>query len=108
MPNIGPLELVVVLIIALVVFGPKRLPELGRSLGRGIREFRGSVTGEHRYEEDDDESPATPPAIESPKPPSEQTAKGETAEPDRDSASESPKPPSEQAAEGETAAHDRD
>jgi sec-independent protein translocase protein TatA len=52
MPNVGPLELVVVLIIALVVFGPKRLPELGRSLGRGIREFRGSVSGE---KDDDDE-----------------------------------------------------
>jgi sec-independent protein translocase protein TatA len=45
MPNIGPLEIVVVLIIALVVFGPKRLPELGKSMGRGIREFRGSITG---------------------------------------------------------------
>ena len=44
-PSIGPLELVVVLIIALVVFGPKRLPELGGSLGKGIREFRTSVTG---------------------------------------------------------------
>jgi sec-independent protein translocase protein TatA len=51
--NIGPLEIIVVLIIALIVFGPKRLPELGRSLGRGIREFRGSVTGDH---DDDDES----------------------------------------------------
>jgi sec-independent protein translocase protein TatA len=51
--NIGPLEIVVVLIIALIVFGPKRLPELGRSLGRGIREFRGSVSGEH----DDDDEP---------------------------------------------------
>ena len=38
--NIGPLEIIVVLIIALIVFGPKRLPELGSSLGRGIREFR--------------------------------------------------------------------
>lgn len=49
--NIGPLEIIVVLIIALVVFGPKRLPELGRSLGKGIREFRGSIGGDH----DDDE-----------------------------------------------------
>ena len=49
--NIGPLEIVVVLIIALVVFGPKRLPELGRSLGKGIREFRGSLGGD----DDDDE-----------------------------------------------------
>jgi sec-independent protein translocase protein TatA len=54
MPNIGPLELVVVLIIALIVFGPKRLPELGRSLGKGIREFRGSVSGDKH---DDDEPP---------------------------------------------------
>jgi len=50
--NIGPLEIIVVLIIALIVFGPKRLPELGSSLGRGIREFRNTVTGE---KSDDDE-----------------------------------------------------
>lgn len=61
--NIGPLEIIVVLIIALVVFGPKRLPELGRSLGRGIREFRGSVSGEHD-DDDDDERPAPPAGIE--------------------------------------------
>jgi sec-independent protein translocase protein TatA len=42
-PNIGPLEIAIVLIIVLIIFGPKRLPELGRSLGRGIREFRGSI-----------------------------------------------------------------
>jgi sec-independent protein translocase protein TatA len=59
--NIGPLEIIVVLIIALVVFGPKRLPELGRSLGKGIREFRGSVTGD---DEDDEERPASPAEIE--------------------------------------------
>jgi sec-independent protein translocase protein TatA len=46
MPNIGPLELAIVLIIALVIFGPKRLPELGRSMGRGIREFKSSVSGD--------------------------------------------------------------
>ena len=45
MPNIGPLELVIVLVIALIIFGPKKLPQLGSSLGRGIREFRSSVTG---------------------------------------------------------------
>jgi sec-independent protein translocase protein TatA len=44
--NIGPLEIGIVLIIALVVFGPKRLPDLGHSLGKGLREFKGSVTGE--------------------------------------------------------------
>ena len=52
--NIGPLEIIVVLIIALVVFGPKRLPELGSSLGRGIREFRSTVTGEKDDDDDDD------------------------------------------------------
>jgi sec-independent protein translocase protein TatA len=51
--NIGPLEIVVVLIIALIVFGPKRLPELGRSLGKGIREFRGSLSGDSGDEEDE-------------------------------------------------------
>jgi sec-independent protein translocase protein TatA len=52
MPNVGPLELAVVLIIALLVLGPKRLPEVGRSLGNGIREFKESLSTEHR---DDDE-----------------------------------------------------
>ncbi len=47
MPNVGPLEILLVLIVALVVFGPKRLPDLGHSLGKGIREFKGSVTGEN-------------------------------------------------------------
>lgn len=54
--NIGPLEIIVVLIIALVVFGPKRLPELGRSLGKGIREFRGSVTGDR--DDEDEQRPS--------------------------------------------------
>jgi sec-independent protein translocase protein TatA len=53
--NIGLPEILVVLVIALIVFGPKRLPELGRSLGRGIREFRSSISGH-----DDDESEKKP------------------------------------------------
>jgi sec-independent protein translocase protein TatA len=53
MPNIGPLEIVVILIIALIVFGPKRLPELGRSMGKGIREFKGSLTGDNKDDDDD-------------------------------------------------------
>lgn len=61
MPNIGPMEILIVLVIALVVFGPKRLPELGKSVGKGIREFRGSVTGDHS---DSDEE--TPIAVEQP------------------------------------------
>ena len=44
MPNVGPLEIAVVLVIVLVVFGPKRLPELGKSMGKGIREFKGSLS----------------------------------------------------------------
>ena len=45
MPNIGPMEIAIVLIIALIVFGPSKLPELGKSAGKGFREFKDSVTG---------------------------------------------------------------
>ena len=55
--SIGPTELIIVLAIVLVIFGPKRLPGLGRSLGSGMREFRDSVTGraDRDLDEDDDD-----------------------------------------------------
>jgi sec-independent protein translocase protein TatA len=54
--NIGWQGLVIILIVLLVIFGPKRLPEMGRSLGRGMREFKESITGK-----DDDEPREIPP-----------------------------------------------
>lgn len=44
MPNIGPMELIIVLAIALIVLGPKKLPEVGRSIGRGMREFKDGLS----------------------------------------------------------------
>lgn len=63
MPGIGPMELIVVLVIALIVLGPKRLPSAGRSLGDGIRQFKGAIAGgdaqpEPAGEEPDAERPA--------------------------------------------------
>ncbi|MFC3833279.1 MULTISPECIES: twin-arginine translocase TatA/TatE family subunit [Deinococcus] len=45
MPNIGAPELIMILLVALVVFGPRKLPELGKSLGAGLREFRKVTSG---------------------------------------------------------------
>lgn len=50
MPNIGPMELVLLLVLALLLFGAKRLPEIGRSLGTGMREFKDSVSGKSHAE----------------------------------------------------------
>src|SRR6266566_6016699 len=49
--GIGPLELIIVLVIVLVIFGPKRLPQLGKSLGSGMREFKDAVTGKNKDDE---------------------------------------------------------
>jgi sec-independent protein translocase protein TatA len=59
MPSIGPLEIGIVLLIVLVVFGPKRLPDLGRSLGTGMREFKESITGGKGKDDDDEVSKLT-------------------------------------------------
>jgi sec-independent protein translocase protein TatA len=58
MPNIGPLEIAIVLAIVLLIFGPKRLPGLGKQLGTGMREFKESITGKDKDNDDDDARPA--------------------------------------------------
>jgi sec-independent protein translocase protein TatA len=82
--GIGPLELVIVLVIVLVVFGPKRLPSLGRQLGAGMREFKDSVTGKDRDHDDDDDD-ARPTLSPS-------TSSTATAEPVADERSGEPQP----------------
>jgi sec-independent protein translocase protein TatA len=62
MPEIGISGLIILLVVALLVFGPKRLPEIGRSLGRGMREFKDSVTGQ-------DDKPELPPTAGDKTPP---------------------------------------
>jgi sec-independent protein translocase protein TatA len=56
--QIGPLEIGIVLVIVLLIFGPKRLPGLGKSLGTGMREFKDSITGKDSDSERDDDAPA--------------------------------------------------
>jgi TatA/E family protein of Tat protein translocase len=52
--NISPLEIAVLAVIALIVLGPQRLPEMARSVGRGMREFRAALTSDSRDDEDDE------------------------------------------------------
>ena len=59
--GIGATELIILLLVVLVVFGPKRLPEMGRSLGRGMREFKESISGR----DDDDERDRGPAGLPS-------------------------------------------
>jgi len=54
--SVGPMELVIVLVIALIILGPKRLPEAGKSLGRGMREFKNSIAGMAGNDEDEERS----------------------------------------------------
>ena len=59
MPNIGPTELIIVLVIVLLIFGPKRLPGLGKQLGTGMREFKESISGATKFDDDDDDDRRT-------------------------------------------------
>ena len=69
MPTPGPLEIIIILVIVLLIFGPKRLPDLGRSLGSGMRNFKDSLTGKDK----DDDEPAELTSTE-PKPAERQPA----------------------------------
>jgi sec-independent protein translocase protein TatA len=69
MPDVGFPELVVILVIALLVFGPGKLPELGRSLGRSLREFRQAIHGDHP-------GPGTPAASSQPNDPARLPSRG--------------------------------
>jgi sec-independent protein translocase protein TatA len=66
MPNIGTTEILLLLLLALLLFGARRLPEIGRSMGRGLREFKDSVTGKERDEPP--ELPPAPPEVSEPAP----------------------------------------
>ena len=76
MPNVGPLEIAGLLLLALLLFGAKRLPEIGKSLGKGMREFKSAITGK----DDDDEDVA--PELPAPKAPETVAASAGTREHD--------------------------
>ena len=72
MPKIGPMELLIILGIALLIFGPKNLPKLGKSLGKTVKSVRDGMDG--KYDEDadapvvvvQDPAPVAPPVVETP------------------------------------------
>ncbi|HWH43587.1 MAG TPA: twin-arginine translocase TatA/TatE family subunit [Thermoleophilaceae bacterium] len=76
---IGATELIIILVIVLIVFGAKRVPELGRSLGTGMREFKESVTGKDR-EGDEPQELARPAPADTPAPAPETVAADEPAD----------------------------
>jgi Tat protein translocase TatB subunit len=99
--NVGPLELIVVLIIALIVLGPQRLPEVARSVGRGMREFRSALEREHDDEDEEHREhelePAEPEAAE-PEATAPEAAEPATARPATPAAAAATAPPPSPAA----------
>jgi sec-independent protein translocase protein TatA len=67
--SIGWQGAVVIILVLLLVFGPKRLPEMGRSLGRGMREFKDSVSGNDQEDSEPEKIELTAPASSTPVPP---------------------------------------
>jgi sec-independent protein translocase protein TatA len=68
MAGIGVPELIIVLVILLVIFGPKRLPGAGKALGTGMREFKDSISGKGSKDDDAEERPALTPSVTTPPP----------------------------------------
>jgi sec-independent protein translocase protein TatA len=81
MGPIGPLELGIVLLIVLLVFGPKRLPGLGKQLGSGMREFKDGITGNNKDEDEEETRPQITPAAAEP---TQATAEARTTAPAED------------------------
>jgi sec-independent protein translocase protein TatA len=78
---VGPLEIAVVLIIVLIIFGPKRLPELGQSMGRGIREFKASISGDKDKDSPEEKRPELQASEAQPAQPAADTPTDKPAEP---------------------------
>lgn len=103
-PNIGPLEIVIVLIIALIVFGPKRLPELGKSLGKGLNEFRDGLSNIGHDDDEDDDADEAEPAELTP-PPTDENHPLPGEEPQVTEVTSTPEP---EAVDGEVVPESRD
>ena len=81
--GIGIWELVILMVVLLLVFGAKRLPEMGRSIGHGMREFKDAVTGKEEPEEPEKTELTPPPAPESAAPPAAPPSEPERVETER-------------------------
>ena len=76
---LGPLELGIIALIVLVIFGPKRLPDLGKSLGTGMREFKDSITGKDSGDDEPAAAELDPPAEVGPATPTAPTGERDEA-----------------------------